>query len=169
MPAEPVLVRPATVDDADAIAATYHDAARAAWRHIVPPAALDAQTPDPAQWVDRLQSLDAGDVVLVAEVDGDVVGFVWVRPHSAAPDTGEVAMLYSRPGVWGRGVGRALLDAGLEHCRSAGCTEATLWTEARNHRPRRVYEAYGFRFDGAVQERSYLGAPIREVRYRLTL
>ncbi len=53
--------------------------------------------------------------------------------------------------------------------REAGCTEATLWTEERNERPRRVYEAAGWRTDGEVRERPWNGAWLRELRYRKTL
>jgi GNAT superfamily N-acetyltransferase len=163
------VVRPATVDDAAGIATTFNEAARAAWRHIAPPARLDAQVPPVVQWEERLRAPNEGDTVLVADDAGAVVGFIWVRAHTDEPGTGEVATFYSRPRVWGTGVGQALLDAGVRALRDAGCRDATLWTEERNHRPRRVYEAYGWRVDGATNERSYLGTPIREVRYRLTL
>ena len=53
--------------------------------------------------------------------------------------------------------------------RSAGCTEATLWTEERNERPRRFYEAAGWRADGEAKERVWNGAPLRELRYRKAL
>jgi GNAT superfamily N-acetyltransferase len=163
------VVRRATADDAVGIATTFDEAAKAAWRHLAPVDRLDAQEPPIAQWQERLGALAGGDTVLVADEAGEVVGFVWVRARTDEPGTGEVATFYSRPRVWGAGAGRALLDAGVQALRDAGCREATLWTEERNHRPRRVYEAYGWRVDGATQERSYLDAPIREVRYRLTL
>jgi GNAT superfamily N-acetyltransferase len=169
MPADRVRIRRATVDDADAIASTFTEAARAAWRHIAPPDRLDALEPAPEQWVERLRRPVAGDEVLVAAVDDEVVGFIWVRARTDETSTGEVATFYTRPRVWGSGVGRALLDAGVRVLRDAGCQEATLWTEERNHRPRRVYEAYGWHTDGATNERTYLDAPIRDVRYRLTL
>jgi GNAT superfamily N-acetyltransferase len=165
----PFVVRPATVADALGIATTFDEAAKAAWRHLAPADRLDAQEPPFAQWDARLRALPDGDTVLVADADGEVVGFIWVRAHTDGPGTGEVATFYSRPSVWGSGVGRALMDAGVQALRDTGCRDATLWTEERNHRPRRVYEAYGWRVDGATQERSYLDAPIREVRYRLTL
>ena len=160
------LTRVATIDDADAIATTFTEAARAAWRHFVPPERLDALLPDREGWRARLRAPAEGAVVLVAVVGNDVVGFIATQ---AAKNTGEVETFYTRPRVWGTGVGRALLDAGLEVLRAAGCKDALLWTEERNHRPRRVYEAYGWRVDGAPRERSYLDAPIREVRYRLKL
>jgi len=51
----------------------------------------------------------------------------------------------------------------------AGCTEARLWTEERNERPRRVYEAAGWRTDGEARERVWNGAPLRELSYRKPL
>jgi GNAT superfamily N-acetyltransferase len=162
-----ITLRVAAVDDAPAIAETFVEAARAAWRHLAPPDLLDAMPPPTATWAERLGQPAAGDRVLVAEVDHDVVGFVWATPHGDEEGTGSVETVYTRPRVWGSGVGRALLDAAVVALRGAGCREVTLWTEARNHRPRRVYEAHGWRVDGATREREFLGAPISEVRYRL--
>ena len=63
----------------------------------------------------------------------------------------------------------ALLAAGEAALRESGCTSATLWTEERNERARRVYEAAGWRPDGQVKERVWNGAPLTELRYRKAL
>jgi GNAT superfamily N-acetyltransferase len=162
-------VRPARLDDAAGIASTFTDAARAAWRHIVPPERLDGLEPQVATWQERLRTPTEHTAVFVAVVEGTVVGFVRTDTRTDEPGVGYVDTLYARPHVWGSGIGRALLDAGVGALRAAGCREAVLWTEARNHRPRRVYEAYGWRADGSVQHRTFLDTPIIEVRYRLTL
>jgi hypothetical protein len=67
------------------------------------------------------------------------------------------------------GAGRALLAAGEAALRESGCAEATLWTEERNERPRRFYEAAGWTLDGAVKEDEFLETSVREVRYRVSL
>ncbi len=95
---------------------------------------------------------------IVAEAEGVVVGFV-------VPAGCEIALLYTHPRTWGSGAGRALLAAGEAALRERGCTEATLWTEERNERPRRFYEAAGWRADGEAQERVWNGAELRELRY----
>ena len=92
----------------------------------------------------------------------EVVGFV-------VPAGCEIALLYTHPRAWGSGAGRALLAAGEAALRERGCTEATLWTEERNERPRRFYEAAGWRADGEAHERVWNGAPLRELRYRKRL
>ena len=99
---------------------------------------------------------------LVAEDVSGLVGFV-------APQSGEIDLLYTHPRAWGSGVGRVLLAAGEAALREAGCGEATLWTEERNERPRRFYEAAGWRTDGGVREREWNGAALRELRYRKAL
>ncbi len=96
---------------------------------------------------------------LVAVDEEGVAGFVKAAGC-------EIGLLYTHPRAWGRGLGRALLAAGEAALREAGCSEAKLWTEERNERPRRVYEAAGWRTDGEVRERVWNGAALRELRYR---
>jgi GNAT superfamily N-acetyltransferase len=96
-----------------------------------------------------------------------------VRPSGdddVDPSTvGVLDALYSHPSVWGRGVGRALLEQAVDFLRSAGFSEATLWTAEENHRPRQIYERGGWRLDGARRARNYLGSDFVELRYRRTL
>jgi GNAT superfamily N-acetyltransferase len=125
-------------------------AARAAWG-FTGEAALAAM---------RAPAFTGGEIV--AEDEEGVVGFV-------VPTGCEIALLYTHPRAWGRGAGRALLAAGEAALRDAGCPEATLWTEERNERPRRFYEAAGWRADGEAKERVWNGTPLRELRYRKTL
>jgi GNAT superfamily N-acetyltransferase len=99
---------------------------------------------------------------LVAEDESGVVGFV-IAVHC------EIDLLYTHPRAWGSGAGRRLLAAGEAALRETGCAEATLWTEERNGRTRRVYEAAGWRTDGSVRERAWNGAALREMRYRKAL
>jgi GNAT superfamily N-acetyltransferase len=108
----------------------------------------------------RAPAFTGGEIVAV-EAD-EVVGFV-------VPAGCEIDLLYTHPRAWGSGAGRALLAAGEAALRDAGCAEATLWTEERNERPRRFYEAAGWRADGEVRERVWNGAPLRELLYRKTV
>jgi GNAT superfamily N-acetyltransferase len=147
-----VSFRAATAADAAALSAVFVAAGREAWGHFIGEEVWEAIEP-PA--LER-------EGMLVAEDEEGITGFVRVTPC-------ELDLIYTHPRVWGRGVGRALLDAGVEALRELGCTSATLWTEERNERPRRVYEAAGWRPDGEVREREWHGVPLRELRYRLQL
>ena len=87
--------------------------------------------------------------VRVAEADGRPVGFVAVVVHdgtSDEPDGGEVEMLAVDPAAQRRGIGRALLDDGVEQLRRAGVRLVAIGTGGDpGHGPaRRTYEAAGF-------------------------
>jgi GNAT superfamily N-acetyltransferase len=105
---------------------------------------------------------DAAEIALVAADGDEVVGFAFAGGC-------ELQFFYTHPRVWGRGFGRALLAAAEDALRAAGCTEALVYTEERNERPLRVYQAAGWREDGHVTERDWLGVPIRETRLRTRL
>jgi GNAT superfamily N-acetyltransferase len=147
-------LRPATQDDLDAISAVQHASARAAFGHIAPVERIEAT--DFSGWF-----ADA-ETALVALYEGEVVGFAFVGGC-------ELQLFYTHPRVWGQGVGRALLEAAEDALRDAGCSEAVLFTEERNERPLRVYHAAGWREDGYVKERDWLGVPLREARLRKKL
>jgi len=58
------------------------------------------------------------------------------------------------------------MAAALTRLRELGFSEATLWTEHRNYRPRRFYECAGWTLDGAERHREYRGTSLIELRYR---
>ncbi|MDQ3865627.1 MAG: GNAT family N-acetyltransferase [Actinomycetota bacterium] len=164
-------IRPGRGEDAPAVAAVFSEAARAGWSRLFPPAWFDALDAAPERFRRDLEGFEWAEV-LVAEEDDEILGFATVRPSAdgdADETVGELHMLYVRPAVWGRGVGRALLAEAVAAIARRGFGEATLWTEARNARPRRVYEAAGWRLDGPRRVRAFGGATVVDVRYRIAL
>jgi GNAT superfamily N-acetyltransferase len=164
-------IRLANEADLPAMEAIKHDAGLAAWPHILPADVLDA-LPFPDRWAAAITSDDPRVGVLVAELDRRVVGFAMTRP-SGDPDaeatTGELDALYVEPGLWGSGAGRALLADAADSLWEAGFATATLWTAELNHRPRRIYEAAGWRADGMDRRRELAGFAFLEVRYRIEI
>lgn len=159
-----ISIRPARLEDWEAMRRTFADAGRMAWGEILPASALTDLSA-----AERWRPGPGADV-LVAECAGEVAGFVCVRrsaDEDAGPHVGEVDAFYTRPSVWG--VGRALLAAAMARLAAAGFTEATLWTEHRNHRPLRVYRAAGWTLDGAERRRTHSGAELLELRHRIRL
>ena len=150
------MIREATAEDLPAITSAHMAAAREAFAHIGPVEQLE-----PRDWAADLSAADTA-LVAVDEDTDDVVGFVFVGGC-------EVQFFFTHPRVWGRGFGRSLLAAGEEALRAAGGTSATLYTEERNHRPLRAYHAAGWRPDGDVRVREWLGVTIREPRLRKPL
>jgi mycothiol synthase len=86
--------------------------------------------------------------LVVAELDGQVVGFHWTKTHPGTPAHGEVYVIGVSPAMQGTGLGAALLSAGIAHLRSRGIGEVVLYVEADNPAVR-LYERVGFTHDPA--------------------
>jgi len=162
-------VRPARPGDGAAIGQIYVEAARAAWAHFLPPDQLALLRSPGEDW--ELER--AHEVTLVAEHAAELVAFARIR-RSADPDadparTGELDTFYALPSTWRSGVGRFLMRAVLDALQSQGYSEATLWTAGENRRPRRIYEAAGWKLDGTQRLKLFLGVELRELRYRIAL
>jgi ribosomal protein S18 acetylase RimI-like enzyme len=111
-------------------------------------------------WADLLTQRDRW--TWVAETGGPpVVGLASVRPGDE-PDAGHLGYLFVRPDAWGRGVGRALLEAAVEEIRARGAARATLRVPVRNERARRLYERNGFVDTGLRQVNRWLGFEMAE-------
>ena len=144
------------------------DSARAAFAELLPPQ-HEFPEPDPERWYTLIE--DPAVVMLLAEDEGDIVGFVTSgesRDEDAADRVGEIRSIFVAAGRWRGGVGRTLLGAALDSLRERGFTEATLWSFASNDRANAFYEAQGFTRDGAEKTEA-AWANIPEVRYRRSL
>jgi ribosomal protein S18 acetylase RimI-like enzyme len=118
--------------DWDAIARA-HDAARL--QELAPSVGVEAFRP----LVETAEGEGLFDeCVWVAELDGEVVGFV-------AYAHGEVTYLYVHPDAQKRGVGRALLRHALAHADDFGAEGVVTVTVLDGNPARRLYESEGFR------------------------
>jgi GNAT superfamily N-acetyltransferase len=143
------VIRAATADDVPAMAAVWLDSALTAYADIFPPEA-------PKPTLDSLVAALSGGVRgFVAENDEGIVGLVQVHDDW-------LTHLYVRPAAWGRGLGRALHDAGV----ARGANQ--LWVLEHNARARAMYERWGWRLSDETRPVYEPGA-ILDVRYELTL
>ena len=78
----------------------------------------------------------------VAELDGEIVGTVAIRPKEGR--TCELKRLYVRSSARGHGVGRALYLHAEEFARAAGYERIWLDSSRRFVQARRLYEKMGF-------------------------
>lgn len=94
--------------------------------------------------------LDSGRwAIWVAEVDGDLVGTVWVervdkvpRPYTRPEHWGYVTNVYVAPKHRDQGFGALLLDAAIEEARAAGWELLLVWPSELSGR---FYARAGFR------------------------
>jgi ribosomal protein S18 acetylase RimI-like enzyme len=176
-------VRPATVDDVAAISTVHVRSWQVAYRGQMPDRVLDEL--DPAERASRrLRHMndpgDPGRTVVAVEQPGDaVIGFTDFGPRrndddwqQIIDDEGQVYAIYVDPAHWGRGVGRALMDAAVADLTRDGGRPVRLWVLGTNERSRRFYERYGFVLDGGtsmfrLDRAGDLPVELEEVRYVL--
>jgi ribosomal protein S18 acetylase RimI-like enzyme len=163
-----VTVRPATAADAPAMGRLVVRAWQAAYRGQMPDAYLDWLRAEDraAYWDGALRREDLRGVVLVAERDGEVVGFAAAGPSPDPEGAGELFAINLDPDHWGAGAGRALLEAAQAELGRMGFAESVLWVLPGNARARRFYEIAGWVADGTERTSEVFGVTVPEVRYR---
>lgn len=137
--AAPVIIRPARLADALAIAALQHVAVHGLAAEHYPQPVLERWSPPVtlgrAERAYR-DSQDEGGLALVAERDGEVVGFGIVLP-----EMGEIAACYVAPDAVRRGIGRRLLHAMEASAANAGVHELRVRASLN---AKSFYSAFGY-------------------------
>lgn len=103
------------------------------------------------------------DSILVAKLDGTVVGFVGYGPcrDPALSHMGEIYSIYVLRACQKQKIGYALMNAAFERLHTF--SDIAVWVLQGNEPAIRFYERYGFAFDGISQEID-LGTPSMELR-----
>ena len=146
--AEGVRVRTATEADAEAIRAIYNHEVQhsTATFDLVIRSAQEQRT-----W---LASRSGAFSVLVAEWEGEVVGFASVSPYKerAAYRTTVEDSVYVRRDRHGRGIGTTLLSALLDAAEASGFHSVIARVEAGGVASRALHESCGFQVVGVERE-----------------
>jgi len=136
----PVTIRPATAAD-DAALAELERATR-------------LPTVSPAEYQPRpFFGSTRPDEVLVADLDGRVVGYVEVRPPTPLPSNAHVLAvegLAVSADVRGQGIAQRLLAAVEERAHERSAERVTLRVLAPNAPARALYEKLGYRVEGVL-------------------
>lgn len=164
-----VRIRPATVDDAHAIAEVHVRSWQHAYRELLPREFL-AGLSVPKRTAMWAESLDQGrSSLLVAEADGAVAGFAAFGPcrdADAGPAEHELCAIYVMPACWSAGLGRGLWRESNAAMAAQGAGSVSLWVLAGNDRAIRFYAAAGFRPQpGSERTLTLAGVQLQEVRH----
>jgi len=110
--------------------------------------------PEQGNWdLDRLRERQAQPWfdpagLLLHEVDGRLAGSCWTKVHGSGDDAlGEIYVIAVDPAFQGRGLGRALTIAGLDHLASRGIHTGMLYVDSSNVTARHLYASLGFGLD----------------------
>ncbi|MEJ7583055.1 MAG: GNAT family N-acetyltransferase [Acidimicrobiales bacterium] len=103
---------------------------------------------------------------------GRLDGFCWTKVHAGHdPPLGEIFVIGVDPSAAGRGLGRALTIAGLDHLHSRDVHVAVLYVDVDNAGAMTMYERLGFRehhldrlYGGRACGAEPIGAPTRQAR-----
>lgn len=130
-------------------------------------APLEKSRPIIAGVVDRSRS------VLVVALDDEerIMAFAVAAPAVESEvdlsSTAEVEYVGVRPGGWGIGLAREVLERLCAELTADGFTRAQLWVYVSNQRAVGVYERLGWQAEGSPRPHRRTGKP--ETRYRHTL
>lgn len=151
---DPVTIRPARVEDAEAIANVQMKTWQSAYTSIFPADRLADLDQELEIRVERWKSIltDAERVLVayVAESGGRVIGFANAGEQIKAnfPHDAELFAIYLLPEYHGKGIGRRLFTAAADQLRKLGFSSLLLWVLVDNLSSRGFYEHLGGKFCG---------------------
>ena len=170
-----IVVRPAGVADAEAVARVRIASWRGAYRGIVPDAVLDGLdlATETDRWRGRLApGSPAWTLVAVDEAPGRLSGVAGFASAGAARGNdeaglGEVWAISVAPHRQREGIGRVLLGTAVDRLAALGFAELILWVFEANAGARAFYERMDWHLDGASRPLEIGDASPPIVRYRL--
>jgi GNAT superfamily N-acetyltransferase len=160
------VVRDAGSDDVGAIAVVHVRGWQQAYAHIFEEDDLSGLSVERRQETAR-EGLGS-PVALVAERDGEVLGFAFAGPSRDTEGVAELYSIYVDPNAWGTGLGRELILEVERRLRDKSFIEVELWVLEDNPRARRFYEAAGWS-SADVHPIQVFGTDVPEIRYRKRL
>ncbi|MBX9814442.1 MAG: GCN5 family acetyltransferase [Proteobacteria bacterium SG_bin5] len=145
-----MIERGARADEADALSALGKATFVETFGHLYTPENLAAflENHAPERWAAQLA--DSAYAIRVAEDEGALVAYAKLGPPSLPFSPRgrpiELRQLYVLKPWHGTGLAARLMDWTIAEARARGADELYLSVFTDNHRARRFYERYGFRF-----------------------
>lgn len=154
------MIRPMTYDDIKVV----QQIAKVSWQHTylgIIPEDVQQRFLDMAYSVPMLQKRLEKTNMLLAEIDGQVVGFAAFTRTDEDGDA-ELTAIYMLPEYQQMGIGTELFEAGLELIQDA--QQLFVYVECDNMSGRNFYEAKGFELLSEFEE-LFQGYPLYTAQY----
>ncbi|OKL55013.1 hypothetical protein BSZ39_01140 [Bowdeniella nasicola] len=162
-----------TVADAAAVAKIHVAAWQHAYRGLVSQRFLDSLSISERTAKLTRSLRQVGPVrTIVAESDGQVVGFATVGPardEDSSTDDAELFAIYVDPARVRLGAGRALLSRAKEVAREMGCRRMILWVLKDNASARAFYKRCGMRQEATRGTSTIAGDDFVKMKYSARL
>lgn len=148
-----VVLRPATVDDAPALAALAQQAFVAAFAHLYRPEDLNTfLTGERSEANYRAKLADPQVRTQLAFVNGQLAAYCLIawgadfaeRPEPRPAKPMYLSQLYCAGGMTGLGLGKQLIDWAFDQARAGGADAIQLSVYSENFGAQRFYQRYGF-------------------------
>ena len=146
-----MILRPATLDDTQALSRLGRETFCAAFEHMYEPADLDAFLQQVYSEDSVRQEIEDNHCIhRLAEDESGLLGFVklrhpsWYEDDSDAANPIALGQLYTRTDRIGEGIGAALMDWAMGEARERGHDAIQLSVWSGNHGAQRFYARYGF-------------------------
>lgn len=164
-------IRPALASDAEGIAKVHVYTWQSAYQGLIPDSFLQGLSVEQrtASWIKNLETPLPETHTFVAEINGEIVGFIGVGANieSDISKQGEVFAIYVSPDIQGRGIGAALMRAGLRELRAQGFPSAVLWVLNGNLLTRAWYESHGWKLTERTKFDERGDFTLKEIEYQI--
>lgn len=163
------LIRKAKVNDAEGVARVHVDTWQSHYRGQISDEYLDnisiQQRKD--MWEKDFSTPEKKSETFVTEIDNKIIGFCSVGPSrdkDADKLTSELYAIYLDPSKQGNGIGKVLMETGLNFLKEQGFVKVTLWVLKSNESTISFYKSQGWELDGTEMKSEEKGFIFDEIR-----
>ena len=167
-----VEIRLAEISDAEAIAKVQNSGWQNAYAGLIPDLVLQNLSLEARRksWEESIKTPPAGSQILLACIEGEVQGFMGFGPsrdEEGLCKCGEIYTFYVNLEYQNRGLGKALMKAGLNFLKAEGHSEIQLWAIEGNTLAQNWYESRGWKNEGVTRLAIWPTFEFNEIRLPL--
>ena len=141
-----IIIRKATINDAEKVAKIKIEGWQTAYRGIIDDEFLDNMNLN--EEIEKKNNIEDGVDIIVAELDNEIVGFClyrnYIKDSESYPNADcELSSLYVRSSLKRRGIGTKLMQHVIQKLQNQGKTKMILGCLKENYPSRAFYEKMG--------------------------